>query len=59
MLSCFVYKHFFFNELSHGKITNGEIPSPFMTFNIAKNHYKSGKTLLSRGLIPLNEEFDK
>ena len=34
-----------------------------MTFNvsyvIAKNHYKSGKTLLSRGPIPLKEVFDK
>ena len=37
--------------------------SPFMTFNIrnviAKNHYKSDNTMLSRGLIPLNEVFNK
>ena len=41
---------------------NGEIPSHFMTFNvnnvITKNHYKSGKTLVSRALILLNEVFD-
>ena len=37
--------------------------SPFMTFNvrnvIAKKYYKSDKTMLSRGLIPLNEVFNK
>ena len=42
---------------------NGEIPSPFMWFNvsnvIAKKHYKSDKTRLSHGLILLNELCDK
>ena len=50
------------NELSQSKITNGGIAPPFMTFNvsyvIAKNHNKSGATLLSRSLVPLNELFD-
>ena len=60
MLSCFVYQKSSFSELSHSKITNWEIPLPFMTFNvIAKNQNKSGTTLLSRNLIPLNETFYK
>ena len=45
------------------KIINGEIPPPFITFKvsyiIAKNHNKSGTTLLSQSLIPLNKVFDK
>ena len=39
-----------------------KIPSPIMTFNgnnvITKKHLKSGKTMMSRGLIPLNEVFN-
>ena len=42
---------------------NGEIPTPFMTFNvsyvIAKNHNKTSSNLLSWSLIPLKEVFDK
>ena len=41
---------------------NGEITSPFMTFNVSnvigKNHYEIGKAILSHGLIPLNAVFD-
>ena len=63
MLSCFVYNKFYFNQLSHRKTTNGKIQPPFMTFNvgnvIAENVDKSGISLLSRSLIPINEVFDK
>ena len=58
------YWNYSFNELAHSKITNSEIPSPFMTFNdsyrLAKTQ-KSDTTMLSRSLIPLNEVhvFDK
>ena len=50
-------------NFSTAKSRTEKFRSPFMMFNasyiIAKNHYKSGKTLLSRSLIPLNEVFDK
>ena len=62
MQSCFVHQNLTFNELSHRKITNGEISPTFMTFTvsyvIAENFNKT-TTLLSRRLIPLNEVFDK
>ena len=63
MLSCFVYQKFSFNELSHRKLMNNKILSPFMTCNvsnvIAKNNNKSGTTLSSQSLIPLNKVFHK
>ena len=38
----FFYLNFFFNELSHSNITNGEIPAPSMTFIVS---YVIAKTL--------------
>ena len=65
VMSCdvmFSYQKFF-NQISHRKTTNDKIQSPFMMFNvdnvISENVDKSGITLLSRRLIPMNEVFDK
>ena len=63
MFSLLIYWNFSFNELLNSKITNGELPPPFMTFNvcydIANKYDKRGTIQLSRRLIPLNEVFDK